>query len=60
MTLITDSGSPILNGSCCRRLEGRPLYLTVTRPDLTYFVHILSQFMQDRRQMHWDAAIRML
>ncbi|GAA0159230.1 hypothetical protein LIER_16056 [Lithospermum erythrorhizon] len=39
------------------RLVGRFLYLSYTRPDLAYAVHLLSQFLQKPRQDHWDAAL---
>lgn len=35
-----------------RRLVGRLIYLGTTRPDLSYSIHILTQFMQAPRQEH--------
>ena len=43
-----------------RRLVGRLIYLAVTRPDLAYSVHILSQFMQEPRIEHWEAALKVV
>ena len=43
-----------------RRLIGRLLYLQATRPDITYSVNILSQFVSDPKQPHWDATLRVL
>lgn len=39
-----------------RHLVGRLIYLAVTCPDLAYYVHILSQFMQSPRIEHWEAT----
>ena len=58
--LSHDAGDPLADLSQYRRLNGRLLYLTITRLDIMYFVHILSQFMQDPRQGHWDAALWIL
>jgi hypothetical protein len=43
-----------------RRLVGRLIYLCFTRPELSYCVHILSQFMQQPKQEHWEAALRVV
>lgn len=43
-----------------KRLVGRLIYLLATRPDLTYVVHILSQFMQTPKEEHWLAALKIV
>lgn len=43
-----------------RRLIRRLIYLRETRPELSYSIHILSQFMQKPCQAHWDAAVRVV
>lgn len=43
-----------------RRLVGRLIYLGVTRPELSYVIHILSQFMTAPQEEHWNAALRVV
>ncbi|KAK3018899.1 hypothetical protein RJ639_005104 [Escallonia herrerae] len=55
------TGGPLLSDlGPYRRLIGRLIYLTITRPDICYAVHVLSQFMQSPRSQHWDAALWVL
>ncbi|CAM9002604.1 unnamed protein product [Rhodiola kirilowii] len=46
--------------SSYRRLIGQLIYLTNTRPDLAYSIHILSQFMSKPTQDHLTAAHKVL
>ncbi|XP_014511348.1 uncharacterized protein LOC106770041 [Vigna radiata var. radiata] len=43
-----------------RRLIGKLLYLTNTRPDLCYTINLLSQFMQSHTEHHYRAAQHVL
>lgn len=58
--LATINGAVFDDPEKYRRLVGRLIYLTITRPELCYSVHILAQFMGDPRVEHWDAALRVL
>ncbi|XP_074300576.1 uncharacterized protein LOC141631855 [Silene latifolia] len=54
------SGALLDDAERYRRLVGRLVYLEVTRPDLSYAVHILSQFLHQPRKEHMDAALRVV
>uniref|UniRef100_A0A6N2LVW3 Reverse transcriptase Ty1/copia-type domain-containing protein n=1 Tax=Salix viminalis TaxID=40686 RepID=A0A6N2LVW3_SALVM len=60
ISLTQFDGELLEDRSICRRLVGRMIYLTITRPDLTYAVHILSQFMDKPRQPYLEAAHKVL
>ncbi|MFS7989993.1 putative RNA-directed DNA polymerase [Helianthus anomalus] len=58
--LIPEDGSPMKDPERYRRLVGKLNYLTVTRPDISFVVSVLSQFMATPYTGHWDAALRVL
>jgi len=58
--LVLASGRDLNDATRYRRLVGHLIYLTITRPDLTYVVHILSQFMHSPKDDHMDATQRVL
>ncbi|KAL0449783.1 UNVERIFIED_CONTAM: Retrovirus-related Pol polyprotein from transposon RE2 [Sesamum latifolium] len=55
-----ESGPLLSSPDCYRRLVGRLLYLGFSRPDISFVVQQLSQFLQLPRQAHWDAALHLL
>lgn len=60
LKLTADKGDPLPNPHQYQRLLGKLIYLTVTRPDLTYAVHILTQFMHRPTNVHMQSAKRIL
>jgi hypothetical protein len=58
--LSKDAGDYLVDPSTYRRLIGRLLYLTIIRPDISYPVQVLSQFMDKPSQSHLTAAHKVL
>lgn len=56
----TDGDHFLLDASLYRRLTGRLIYLTISRPDIVFSVRILSQFMANPRQSLLDAVHQLL
>ena len=60
LKLSHEDGDLIDDPTRYRRLIGKLLYLTITRPDLSYSVNRLSQFLANPRLPHLHAAMRVL
>ncbi|CAA7049428.1 unnamed protein product [Microthlaspi erraticum] len=58
--LSKESGVPLDDPTPYRALNGRLLYLAITRPDITFVVHCLSQFIHTPTDVHLTAARRIL
>lgn len=58
--LSKDDGMLLADPSSYRRLIGRLIYLTITRPNFSYSIQLLSQFMNKSRQPHLEAIQRVL
>ncbi|WJZ84138.1 hypothetical protein VitviT2T_003758 [Vitis vinifera] len=57
---LSDKSDLLKDQGCYRRLVGRLIYLTVSRPDITYVVHVLSRFMHQPRKAHMEAAFKVV
>lgn len=53
-------GEALEDASLYRRLVGRLLYLTISRLDITFAIHKLSQFISQPRQPHLDVVHHLL
>nr|GEV72648.1 reverse transcriptase, RNA-dependent DNA polymerase, Gag-polypeptide of LTR copia-type [Tanacetum cinerariifolium] len=51
-------GDLLTDPSQCRALVGKLLYFTITRPDLSYAAHCLSQYSHSPRTPHLKALIK--
>lgn len=53
-------GELLKNPTLYRQLVGSLIYLTVTRPDISYAVHFVSRFMSTPCSSHYAAVLRIL
>ena len=60
LKLTSDTGLVLENPEPYRRIIGRLLYLTLTRPDISYAVQHLSQFLQHPTDLHYQVALHVL
>ena len=60
LKLQADEGQVLEDVTMYRKIVGSLIYLTISRPDLSYVVGLESQFMQLPRKPHLDAVRRTL
>ncbi|GAA0156510.1 transmembrane signal receptor [Lithospermum erythrorhizon] len=59
-SLASSTTAPLRDVERYRRLIGWLIYLSFTRPDLAFLVHVLSQFLHEPRMNHWLAALQVV
>lgn len=60
LQLSTFDTSSEVNATLYRQMIGGLIYLTYTRPDISFAVNYLSRFMQEPKMSHQNAAKRVL
>ncbi|XP_052189227.1 uncharacterized protein LOC127799330 isoform X3 [Diospyros lotus] len=58
--LLPRQGEAVVDPGRYRRLVGKLNYLTITRPDISFSVSDVSQFLQSPCDSHWDAVVQIL
>lgn len=56
LKLTTHDGELLQDASQCRSLIGHLLYFTLSRPNITFVIHKLSQFLSEPRIPHLEAV----
>ena len=58
--LVPGQGESLQDPRRYQQLVGKLNYLTITRPDISFPLSVVSQFLQSPCDGHWDAAVRIL
>jgi hypothetical protein len=53
-------GTLLNDATLYRQLVGSPIYLTVTRPDISHDIHLVSQVMSSPRTTHYAVVLRII
>ena len=60
LKLTSETGDTLSHPEEYQKLVGKLIYLTLTRPDIAYTVHVLSKFMHNPTTVHLQASKRVL
>lgn len=60
LKLCKDDGEKKINNIFFKQIIGSLIYLTATRPDITYAVSLVSRYMKKPYEMQLNAAKRIL
>ncbi|KAL9264408.1 Retrovirus-related Pol polyprotein from transposon RE1-like protein [Drosera capensis] len=60
LKLCVDGNQIPTNKERYKRLVGKLIYLSYTRPDIAYAVGIINQFMHDPKEEHMDVVIKII
>ncbi|XP_073219500.1 secreted RxLR effector protein 161-like [Cicer arietinum] len=58
--LLPGQGEPLQDPGRYRRLVGKLNYLTLNRPNITFVVSVVSQFLSAPCDSHWNVVIHIL
>jgi len=56
----SSDGLPLIDPTLYHTIIGSLIYLTITRPDIAYVVHVVSQFVVSPTIVHWVVILRIL
>src|SRR4051812_44858538 len=60
ISLCSSDGDPLSDRTRYRRLVGSLIYLVVIHPNISYYIHILSQFVSALTSVHYSHLLRVL